>query len=275
MNNDECRHRLVSLGFLDSEAAAYIELLKKSDFRAADLAAALGIARQKVYPLLAGMVRKGFCTEIHGGTKRFSAVVPDMLFTDLMEARRRSAAERLEQEAAAASEASSFLSDLYEGLTRPAAPSNCVEVLKGFKQINARWTSIIGSASEEILGTMKPPYGDDVDVVEAADSTIGRGVPVRTVYEFSAGRRKDLSGREILDAISRLVAKGEDARIGTRVPIKFSIVDGLITLLQPGASVLVITHDRFAGQMKQLFELLWELSEPIDEFAVTRGGVKT
>jgi len=110
--------------------------------------------------------------------------------------------------------------------------------------------------------------------VDATDSTINRGVSVRTVYEFSAGKRKDLTEEALLNAISRIISKDGEARIGTRVPIKFSLVDGMITLLRPGASVLVITCDRFAGQMKQLFDLSWELSEPIDEFAMTLGRVQ-
>lgn len=33
----------------------------------------------------------------------------------------------------------------------------------------------------------------------------------------------------------------------------------MITPLRPGASVIVTTHDRFAGHMKQLFDLSREL----------------
>lgn len=268
MNQDECTKKLLDLGFLPREVRIYLALLKGSDFAASEVAASSEIPRQKIYELLGILVKKGICTEKIGKIKRYNAVAPKIVFDNLLEKHKIKAEQILSQETLLAHELMTHLSAIHEENQSLSGSRNFIEILKGIKQINRRWVEIIEGAEVEILCTMKPHYRIiEEEIIDEAVTAIGKGINIRTVYEFSVGRRTDLTGRKLLDVISRYIPEGEEARIGTRVPFKLTIIDGMITMLQPGASVLVITHKDFASQMKQMFGMIWEAATPFDDFS--------
>lgn len=151
---------LTALGFTETEALVYCELLKASPATGYRLAQAVGKAPANTYQALSALVQKGAAMVDESGGKSFRAVPPAELLSAMaaaFESRRAAAAEALER------------------LARPAEDDRIYQ-LKSADQVMQRALAMIEGAREILLFDLFPePFETLRPALEAA---VGRGVTV-------------------------------------------------------------------------------------------------
>lgn len=173
---------LAALGFTETEALVYCELLKSSPATGYRLAQAVGKAPANTYQALSALVQKGAAMVDESGGKSFRAVAPSELLSAL--------AERFETKRTIAAEA----------LARISAPSGDDNIyqLKSAGQVMQRATAMIEGAREILLFDLFPePLEGLRPSLEAASA---RGVMVAGIsYGASVAQPRPF-----------VVARGED-----------------------------------------------------------------
>jgi sugar-specific transcriptional regulator TrmB len=143
---------LTALGFTETEALVYCELLKASPATGYRLAQAVGKAPANTYQALSALVQKGAAMVDESGGKSFRAVPPTELLAAIagaFEARRAAAAEALER------------------LATPAGDDRIYQ-LKSADQVMQRALSMIEGAREILLFDLAP------EAFEALRPALGR-----------------------------------------------------------------------------------------------------
>jgi HTH-type transcriptional regulator, sugar sensing transcriptional regulator len=69
-------HRLLALGLTTYEAKAYLALIQRESYAAAELASHASIPRQRVYDVLDSLVQRGLAKDRPGRVTRYSATAP-------------------------------------------------------------------------------------------------------------------------------------------------------------------------------------------------------
>src|SRR6266700_3938443 len=92
--------RLVRLGLTSYEARAYVSLVRRDSFTAAQIARTAGLPRQRIYDVLASLVEKGLASARPGTVVKYAALSPELALERLM-ASRRSEMSDLERDAGA------------------------------------------------------------------------------------------------------------------------------------------------------------------------------
>ncbi len=80
--------RLVRLGLTTYEARAYITLVRRDSFTAAQIARTAGLPRQRIYDVLASLVEKGLAAARPGTVVKYAALTPDLAVERLVASRR-------------------------------------------------------------------------------------------------------------------------------------------------------------------------------------------
>ena len=88
MENGRFIGDLTNLGLTTYEARAYIALLGRESFTAAQVAKRAGLPRQRIYDVLGTLVEKGLASARPGGVVKYSAVAPELGIGRLMDIRR-------------------------------------------------------------------------------------------------------------------------------------------------------------------------------------------
>ena len=75
---DTARHvaRLTKLGLTTYEARAYVALVRRDSFTAAQVARQADLPRQRIYDVLGSLVQKGLASARPGSTVKYAAVAP-------------------------------------------------------------------------------------------------------------------------------------------------------------------------------------------------------
>lgn len=161
---------LTALGFTETEALVYCELLKASPATGYRLAQAVGKAPANTYQALSALVQKGAAMVDESGGKSFRAVPPAELLSALasaFETRRAAAAEALER------------------LARPAGDDRIYQ-LKSADQVMQRALAMIEGAREILLFDLSPEAL--ATLRPALERAAGQGVAVAgTSYGPRAG----------------------------------------------------------------------------------------
>ena len=162
---------LTALGFTETEALIYCELLKASPATGYRLAQAIGKAPANTYQALSALVQKGAAMVDESGGKSFRAVPPAELLSALagaFEARRAAAAEALER------------------LARPAEDDRIYQI-KSADQVMQRALAMIEGAREILLFDLFP---EPLETLRPAlEAAAARGVVVAgTAYGPGADR---------------------------------------------------------------------------------------
>ena len=157
---------LIALGFTETEALTYCELLRAGPSTGYKIAQAIGKAQANTYKTLATLVQKGAVIDDGGEPRLFRAISPDPLI--------RSLEARLSEQTATARAALSTLE------TR--LPEDRLYQLRSVDQIWARCEDMIDNAREIILFDCFPAIEDRI--APALTRAAQRGVAVHgVVYE--------------------------------------------------------------------------------------------
>lgn len=257
---DEPQIKLERLGLSAAEAQVYFALVQSGGtLGASAVAAATGVPRTNVYPILNSLLDKGIVEAEAGYGSRYTAVRPKEALSLLIVRAR----EELVQREHLSRELVEHLESLAEP-TQINGESELIQVLRDPRVIAERFERLQREAKKQLDAFVKfpifnPRYGNPEQ-----QEAMRRGVRMRALYE-----RAIVDTPEIKPYLAKWISGGEEARVHEgELPHKLAIFDRqniLMPLLTPGGRgrALFIRHPQLATSLAMLFEFLWERAEPI------------
>lgn len=255
--------QLTKLGLTTYEARAYVALLGRDSFTAAQVARQAGLPRQRIYDVLGSLIQKGLAAGRPGTVVKYAATAPDLAIERLVAVRRR-ILDDLERTAATLVEE---LTPAYRSGREQTDPLEYIEVLRDKGAINERFAELQASVKDEILVFTKPPYAKPLqENVEGLD--VSRSHCARAVYEWSA-----FGDPAVAEGVRRFIEAGEEARFVESLPLKLVIIDEEIVMFgmeDPVASggdltMMVVEHPALATILKCAFDSVWESGLTFEE----------
>jgi sugar-specific transcriptional regulator TrmB len=264
--------RLVRLGLTTYEAKAYVPLVRRDSFTAAQIARTAGLPRQRIYDVLASLVEKGLASARPGTVVKYAALAPDLAVERLV-ASRRSEMSALERDA---SDVIGRLAPEFQAGRSHSDPLEYIEVLRDRGAINERFAELQAAVKNEILVFTRPPNAtppqENVEGMEVA-----RTHAARSIYEFSV-----FDDPAIAAGIRRFIEAGEEARFVEALPLKLVIIDEAIVMFgmqDPVAgtedlTIMVVEHPALAHTLKLAFNRVWERGLEFDEALARRTAAR-
>jgi sugar-specific transcriptional regulator TrmB len=254
--------RLVRLGLTTYEARAYVSLVRRDSYTAAQIARTAGLPRQRIYDVLASLVEKGLASARPGSVVKYAALAPDLAVERLV-ALRRTEMSALERDAG---DVISKLAPEFQAGQAHSDPLEYIEVLRDRGAINERFAELQAAVKREILVFTKPPYATPpAENLEGLKVTASH--EARSMYEFSV-----LNDAAAMRGIERFIAAGEQARFTAHLPLKLVIIDEAVVMFgmeDPVAgssdlTIVVIEHPSLAHLLKIAFESVWANGLPLE-----------
>ena len=254
---------LTSLGLTTYEAKAYVALLGRDSFTAAQVARQAELPRQRIYDVLSSLVEKGLASSRPGSVVKYAAVAPEMAIERLVAAHRRDLAD-LER---GAETVIAELAPVYQSGQAHTDPLEYIEVLRDAGAINERFAELQAGVKDEILVYTKPPYAtqpqENPEGLEVSASH-----RARSVYEMSA-----FDDPAFIAGVERFIEAGEEARFVDELPLKLVIIDETIVMFgmqDPVGSgsdltIMVVEHPSLAKVLKTSFETTWAQGFTIEQ----------
>jgi sugar-specific transcriptional regulator TrmB len=264
--------RLVRLGLTTYEARAYVALVRRDSFTAAQVARQAGLPRQRIYDVLGSLVEKGLASSRPGAVVKYAAIAPEPAIERLLAFRRQSMSA-LEQDAM---DLVGALAPEFEAGQAHSDPLEYIEVLRDRGAINERFAELQAGVKREILVFTKPPYAtppqENVEGIEVTRSHVARSVYEDSVFDDA----------ETTEGVRRFIEAGEEARFVEHVPLKLVIIDEAIVMFgmqDPVAgtedlTIMVVEHPALAHTLKLAFNRVWERGLEYDDAAARRAGAK-
>jgi sugar-specific transcriptional regulator TrmB len=265
--------RLVRLGLTTYEARAYVTLVRRDSFTAAQIARTAGLPRQRIYDVLASLVEKGLASARPGTVVKYAALAPDLAVERLV-ASRRTEMSALERDA---NDVIGRLAPEFQAGRAHSDPLEYIEVLRDRGAINERFAELQAAVKKEILVFTKPPYAtppqENVGGIEVARTHVAR-----SIYEHSV-----LDDRAMAAGIKTFIDAGEEARFVDHVPLKLVIIDEAIVMFgmeDPVAgseelTIMVVEHPALAHTLKLAFNRVWERGLDYDAAAELRDAARS
>jgi HTH-type transcriptional regulator, sugar sensing transcriptional regulator len=265
---------LMELGLTMYEARAYLALIRRESFTAAQLARAAGLPRQRIYDVLESLVRQRLAVVRPGRVASYRAIAPDLAVGRLVD-ERREALGRLEQVAGRLAEA---LAPTWSDGRTQTDPLDYVEVLRDPRVITVRFAQIQRQARSELLCFAKPPFlglpSDNIEGLRVTRRLSRSGGSVRTVYTADI-----LDDNDTLDVVLRFAEAGEGVRVAKDLPLKLVIADQSLVLFdmadpvaETGATTsLIIEHPALALTLRHAFTAIWEQAQPLEAALAARS----
>jgi sugar-specific transcriptional regulator TrmB len=247
--------RLGRLGLTSYEAKAYVALVRRDSYTAAQVSRMASLPRQRIYDVLGSLVAKGLATARPGSVVKYAAVAPDLAIERLVAAHREHLAE-LEREAA---EMIATLSPAFEAGQSHTDPLEYVELLRDRGAINERFDELQAAIRKEILVFTKPPYAtppqENLEGIE-----VTRTHEAKSVYELSI-----FEDPAATEGVRRFIEAGEEARFVDELPLKLVIIDETTVMIgmrdpvagTPDLTIMVVEHPELASVLKIAFEAVW------------------
>lgn len=262
-NNGDFVAQMTRLGLTSYEAKAYLTLIRRDSFTAAQVARQSGLPRQRIYDVLGSLVQKGLAVARPGSVVKYSATAPELAVDQLLTAHRDDLS-KMERDAR------QMISDLkpaYEAGQEKTDPLEYIEVLRDRRAINERFAELQSGVKKEILVFTKPPYAtppqENVEGLEVIQDH-----EARSLYEFSV-----FDEPAVMRGVQRFVEAGEDARFVPELPLKLVIIDETIVMFgmeDPVAggselTMMVVEHKSLALVLKTAFNAIWETGLTFDQ----------
>jgi HTH-type transcriptional regulator, sugar sensing transcriptional regulator len=254
---------LVGLGLTTYEAKAYVALLGRGSFTAAQVARHGELPRQRIYDVLGSLVQKGLASSRPGAVVKYAAVAPELAVERLMAGHRRDL-EELEHNARSVIDELAPAFATGQGNTDPL---EYIEVLRDAGAINERFAELQAGVKREILVFTKPPWATPPqENVEGLKLT--RTHTARSLYEMAI-----FEDIEAITGVKQFIEAGEEARFVPSLPLKLVIIDETIVMFgmqDPVGSgrdltIMVVEHPSLARILKTAFEATWSQGLSIEE----------
>ena len=263
VDNEDLVSQLTRLGLTSYEAKAYLTLIRRDSFTAAQVARQSGLPRQRIYDVLGSLVQKGLAVARPGTVVKYAATPPDLAI-DLLLAAHRDSLARMERDA---QQMVTDLKPAFEEGQEHTDPLEYIEVLRDRRAINERFAEIQANVKKEILVFTKPPYAtppqenvEGLEVIQTHDA--------RSLYEFSV-----FDDPAVRRGVQRFVEAGEQARFVPLLPLKLVIVDETIVMFgmedpvggSAELTIVVVEHQSLAKVLKTAFDAIWETGLTFDQ----------
>jgi HTH-type transcriptional regulator, sugar sensing transcriptional regulator len=262
---DEARliAQLTRLGLTSYEAKAYLALIRRDSYTAAQVARQSGLPRQRIYDVLGSLVQKGLASARPGSVVKYAATAPELAIDRLIEAHRSELSD-MEREARR------MVADMtpsFEAGQSHTDPLEYIEVLRDRRAINERFAELQSQVKREILVYTKAPYAtppqENVEGVQVA-----RTHEARSIYEFSV-----FDDPAMVEGVRGFIEAGEQARFVEELPLKLVIIDETIVMFgmqDPVAgssdlTIVVVEHPSLAIALKMAFDATWAQGLTFDE----------
>src|SRR3954453_13707594 len=172
---------LTRLGLTTYEAKAYLALIRRDSYTAAQVSRQAGLPRQRIYDVLGSLVEKGLASARPGEVVKYAATPPQLAIGRLIESHRTDL-QSLERDAL---EMVAGMTPAYEAGRGQTDPLEYIEVLRDDRAINERFSQLQANVKREILVFTQPPYAmPPQENVEGLQ--VSREHKARAMYEFSA-----------------------------------------------------------------------------------------
>ena len=266
-NNSPLVSCLIDLGLSEREARIYLALLNKRCATASELQKMSGVPQNKVYEIIGGLVRQGYCLERKVGRKRtFEIIDPKVALASpfQMLQKRLQDSYNLKKE----------MDALYAEGDNASMPLEYIEVLYGNDNIHHHYCQLVRNTDEELLGFGRGPYAcDTTEKSEEQDQeekgVLDRGGAVRWVYEVRLPEEE-----WIISDLKSLQEKGAGIRIAQSLPLKMMIFDRKTLLVaeeeplaERGELVMSIIKQRtVVNAFRALFEFFWHNSIDLNQW---------
>jgi HTH-type transcriptional regulator, sugar sensing transcriptional regulator len=247
--------QLTRLGLTSYEAKAYLALIKRDSFTAAQVARQAGLPRQRIYDVLGSLVEKGLAVSRPGTVVKYAATAPELAVEQLLTAHR----QQLTEMEGDARQMAGQLKPAYEAGKEQTDPLEYIEVLRDRRAINERFAELQSSVKQEILVFTKPPYATPPqENVEGLEVSLAH--EARSIYEFGV-----FEDPAVAEGVRRFVEAGEEARFVAELPLKLVIIDETIVMFgmeDPVANssdltIVVVEHSSLARVLKTAFDAIW------------------
>ena len=147
MDNGEFVAQLTRLGLTSYEAKAYLTLIRRDSFTAAQVARQSGLPRQRIYDVLGSLVQKGLAVARPGNVVKYAATAPELAIDQLLTAHRDDLS-RMERDAR---QMVADLKPAFEAGQVQTDPLEYIEVLRDRRAINERFAELQNAVKKEIL----------------------------------------------------------------------------------------------------------------------------
>jgi sugar-specific transcriptional regulator TrmB len=256
--------QLTRLGLTSYEAKAYLALIRRDSYTAAQVARQSGLPRQRIYDVLGSLVQKGLATARPGSVVKYAATAPELAVERLIAAHRQDLQE-MERDAR------QMIVDLtpsFEAGQVHTDPLEYIEVLRDRRAINERFAELQAGVKREILVFTKPPYATPPQENVEGLQVVTRTHAAQSVYEFSI-----FDDPGATEGVRRFIEAGEEARFVPELPLKLVIIDETIVMFgmqDPVAgsadlTIVVVEHPDLAKVLKTSFESTWQTGLTFDQ----------
>jgi DNA-binding CsgD family transcriptional regulator/DNA-binding MarR family transcriptional regulator len=241
------------LGLTAETEHVYAALVGQPRCSASELADTCGLTPAGVGRVLSVLVRDGLATRTAGRPPRFSATVPDVAVTALIDEHQH----RLDE----ARSRVHRLMETYREAARITHPEMAVELLTDRDDISSAVGRLTADARREVRAFDRPPYVDRPG--SNLDLQIQRqrhGVAHRVVYDQEAVAWPGRMRNDIAPGIRA----GEKARVRPELPLKLVISDSRaaiipFSLAAGGQSAAYLIHQSpMLVALESLFEAEWD-----------------
>jgi sugar-specific transcriptional regulator TrmB len=255
--------RLVRLGLTTYEARAYLALVRRDAYTAAQVARQSGVPRQRIYDVLGTLVEKGLASTRPGNVVKYAAIAPELAIERLVAAHRRGLVD-LERDAA---EVATTLGPQFTAGQTHSDPLDYIEILRDRGAINERFAELQAAVKREILVFTKPPYATPPQENDEGIQ-VTRTHVARSVYELSI-----LDDPATTEGVRRFIEAGEEARFVEDIPLKLVIIDEATVMFgmqDPVAgpselTIMVVEHPALARTLKISFQSVWDRGLTFDQ----------
>ena len=263
MDTTALAERLTHLGLTSYEAKAYVALVRRDSYTAAQVSRMAGLPRQRIYDVLGSLVAKGLATSRPGSVVKYAAVAPDLAIERLVATHR---AQLVDLERQAAETIAALAPAFVAGQTH-TDPLEYVELLRDRGAINERFAELQASVRSEILVFTKPPYAtppqENLEGIEVTRTHVAK-----SVYEFSV-----FDDPATTAGVRRFIEAGEEARFVEQLPLKLVIIDETTVMIgmrdpvagTPDLTIMVVEHPELASVLKIAFEAVWARGLTFDQ----------
>lgn len=160
-------------------------------------------------------------------------------------------------------EAREALATVTQAARSQTADGGVLQVVHGAKRVGWAAYKLQRCAAERVQGMVKPPYAATSTLDSLECSKLAEGVDYQVLYDRSA-----LGRPPQLELTSRMVARGEQARVVHLAPTKLLVVDNEVALLplttseRTVESAVVIHSSALLASLVRIFEDLWRFAAP-------------
>lgn len=247
--------QLTRLGLTSYEAKAYLALLGRDSFTAAQVARQSGLPRQRIYDVLGSLLQKGLASARPGEVVKYSATAPELAIERLL-THHRQELEDLEREAGNMIET---LSPAFRAGREHTDPLEYIEVLRDRRAIQERFDELQRGVKREMLLFTKPPYAQPLED-NVTGLEVSRTHEARSIYEFSV-----FEDPGMVEAVRRFLEAGEKARFVPELPLKLLIIDESVVMFalqdpvhgSSDLTMMVVEHPALAQVLKIAFDAVW------------------